>query len=108
MGKRLQQKFKIKFEKNPKISVGDSHLSYIQPDFYSKNHKIIGEIFVHIGEMKKAQSNKISNDIMKMLHIGRSAVYSLLQNGVIRTVKVGRKYIIPKQSVTDFINSGLY
>ena len=43
-----------------------------------------------------------------MLHIGRSAVYSLLQNGVIRTVKVGRKYIIPKQSVTDFINSGLY
>ena len=31
------------------------------------------------------------DDIMKMLHIGRSAVYSLLQNGVIRTVKVGRK-----------------
>ena len=48
------------------------------------------------------------DDIMKMLHIGRSAVYSLLQNGMIRTVKVGRKYIIPKQSVTDFINSGLY
>lgn len=48
------------------------------------------------------------DDIMKMLHIGRSAVYSLLQNGVIRTVRVGRKYIIPKQSVTDFINSGLY
>ena len=35
------------------------------------------------------------DDVMKMLHIGRSAVYSLLQNGVIRTVKVGRKYIIP-------------
>lgn len=64
---RLQQKLKIRFEKNPKISVGDSHLSYIQPDFYSKEHRIIGEIFVHIGETKKAQNNKISNDIMKML-----------------------------------------
>ena len=48
------------------------------------------------------------DDVMKMLHIGRSAAYSLLQNGAIRTVKVGRKYIIPKQSVMDFINSGLY
>lgn len=64
---RVQEKFKIKFEANPKISIGDSYLSYIQPDFYSKEYKIIGEIFVHIGEMKKAQSNKISNDIMKML-----------------------------------------
>ena len=64
---RLQEKLKIKFQANPKISIGNSYLSYIQPDFYSKEYKIIGEIFVHIGEIKKAQSNKISNDIMKML-----------------------------------------
>lgn len=64
---RVQEKLKIKLEKNPKISVGDSHLSYIQPDFYSKEYRIIGEIFVHIGATKKAQNNKISNDIMKML-----------------------------------------
>ena len=64
---RLQEKLKIKFQANPKISIGNSYLSYIQPDFYSKEYKIIWEIFVHIGEIKKAQSNKISNDIMKML-----------------------------------------
>lgn len=46
------------------------------------------------------------DEVMKMLHIGRTAVYSLLQDGSIRTVKVGRKYIIPKQSVTNFVNSG--
>ena len=43
------------------------------------------------------------SDIMKMLGVGRSAVYTLLQNGTLRSVKVGRKYIIPKQSVIDFI-----
>ena len=43
------------------------------------------------------------DDVMKMLHIGRTAVYTLLQNGSIRSVKVGRKYIIPKQSVIDFV-----
>lgn len=43
------------------------------------------------------------DDVTKMLHIGRTAVYTLLQNGSIRSVKVGRKYIIPKQSVIDFV-----
>lgn len=43
------------------------------------------------------------DDVMKMLHIGRTAVYTLLQNCSIRSVKVGRKYIIPKQSVIDFV-----
>ena len=43
------------------------------------------------------------DDVMKMLHIGRTAVYTLLQNGSIRSVKVCRKYIIPKQSVIDFV-----
>ena len=68
-----------------------------------EQHKLqITAMFAEYGDIVSV------DDIMKMLHIGRSAVYSLLQNGVIRTVKVGRKYIIPKQSVTDFINSGLY
>lgn len=63
----IEKKLSLKLEANPKILIGISHLSYIQPDFYSKEYKIIGEIFVHIGKTKKAQDNKISNDIMKML-----------------------------------------
>ena len=40
---------------------------HIQPDFYSEQDCIIGEIFAHIGKPKKAQDNKIANDILKML-----------------------------------------
>jgi hypothetical protein len=39
----------------------------MQPDFYSAEHFIVGEIFAHIGKPKKAQDNKIANDILKML-----------------------------------------
>ena len=41
--------------------------TYIQPDFYSHKDCIIGEIFAHVGKPKKAQDNKIANDILKML-----------------------------------------
>jgi len=47
-------------------------------------------------------------DIMSMLGIGKSSVYGLLKNDQIRHVRVGRKYIIPKQAVIDFINGVCY
>lgn len=43
------------------------------------------------------------DDVKKMLGVGRTAVYTLLQEGTLRSVKIGRKYIIPKQSVIDFL-----
>ena len=49
---------------NAKIFVGNT---FMQPDFYSKADGIIGEIYAHIGKPKKAQDNKIANDILKML-----------------------------------------
>ena len=39
----------------------------MQPDFYSEEQLIVGEIFAHIGKPKKAQDNKVANDILKML-----------------------------------------
>jgi len=51
-------------KENTKIFVGKT---YMQPDFYSKEEGIIGEIFAHIGKPNKAQDNKIANDILKML-----------------------------------------
>ena len=44
-------------------------------------------------------------DLQAMLHIGRNAAYKLLQDGTIKTLRVGKKYIVPKQSVVNFINS---
>ncbi len=49
---------------NEKIPIG---ATFMQPDFYSRKNAIIGEIFSHIGKPKKAQDNKIANDILKML-----------------------------------------
>ena len=63
----MERKLGIRFEKNKKIYLSDNEYTYIQPDFYSELEAIIGEIFVHIGKPKKAQDNKIANDILKML-----------------------------------------
>ena len=41
-------------------------------------------------------------EVMEMLGLGRVAVYRLLREGIIRTIRVGKKYIIPKQSIIDF------
>ena len=40
---------------------------------YSADNCIIGEIFAHIGKPKKAQDNKIANDILKMLLLEKIA-----------------------------------
>ena len=57
----------MKLEKNKKLYLTDNAFTYIQPDFYSEADNVIGEIFAHIGKPKKAQDNKIANDILKML-----------------------------------------
>lgn len=43
------------------------------------------------------------DDVMKMLHIGKSNVYKLLRDNSIKTVKVGKRFIIPKRSVIEFL-----
>lgn len=43
-------------------------------------------------------------DLQNILRIGRSATYALLRENKIKTLKVGNRYIIPKQSVIDFLN----
>ena len=42
-------------------------------------------------------------DVMKMLHIGRTMVYKLLNDNSIKAVKVGKRFVIPKLSVIEFI-----
>jgi hypothetical protein len=63
----VEKSLNVSLEKNPKLYLANNECTYIQPDFYSAKHCIIGEIFAHIGKPKKAQDNKIANDILKML-----------------------------------------
>ena len=62
----------IEFERNKRIYLADNAFTYMQPDFYSEEHRVIGEIFAHVGKPKKAQDNKIANDILKMLLLERT------------------------------------
>lgn len=43
-------------------------------------------------------------DLQNILRIGRSATYTLLKENKIKTLKIGKRYIIPKQSVIDYLN----
>ena len=41
--------------------------------------------------------------LMEMLQIGQSLAYRLLQNKIIPAKKVGRKYIIAKKNIIEFV-----
>lgn len=45
------------------------------------------------------------DNLQEMLHIGRNVAYSLLKDGRIKTIKIGKRYIIPKLSVIEFLNT---
>jgi len=65
--KKVNKIINAKFDRNKKIYLTDDTRIHIEPDFYSADDAIIGEIFAHIGKPQKAQNNKIANDILKML-----------------------------------------
>ncbi|MCD7888745.1 MAG: helix-turn-helix domain-containing protein [Oscillospiraceae bacterium] len=50
----------------------------------------------------------IVEEVCEFLKLGKNKVYELLQSGDIASRKVGRKYLIPKKSVIDFLESVRY
>lgn len=44
-------------------------------------------------------------DLQKMLLIGRNAVYKILNEKLIDTIKIGKKYIIPKVNVIKYLTA---
>ena len=42
--------------------------------------------------------------LCEMLRIGRNTAYALLKSGEIRTVLIGRKYLIPKSCVIQYVH----
>lgn len=51
------------------------------------------------------------NDVLNVkeacsaLKVGRNSMYKLLQSGKIKSVKIGKKYLIPKKSLISFISA---
>lgn len=46
-------------------------------------------------------------DLQNMLHIGRNTAYKLVQGSSIKSIRIGKKYIIPKSSVVNFLLEGV-
>jgi excisionase family DNA binding protein len=68
----------------------------------TKRKREVNEVYEY--QMFSEYKDVVSvDDVTKMLHLSRVTVYKLLKAGRIRTLKVGKKYIIPKQSIIDFI-----
>ena len=44
-------------------------------------------------------------DVIKILNIGRNKGYELLNNGTIRSIRIGRKHRIPKKILIDFLEN---
>lgn len=42
-------------------------------------------------------------EAMRMLHVGRNTIYKLLKDKHIKSIKIGSKYLIPKQCICDFL-----
>lgn len=64
---KVKEWLDINLVEEPKIILGNDIFTHIEPDFYSEEHLVVGEIFSHIGKAKKTQDNKIAFDILKML-----------------------------------------
>lgn len=48
------------------------------------------------------------SQLAEALNIGKNSAYNLLHNNMIGFKKIGRKYLIPKSCVIDFIKSAQY
>lgn len=42
-------------------------------------------------------------EIQQMLRIGKNALYQLLKDGAIKSIKVGKRYVVPKKYIIDFL-----
>lgn len=44
-------------------------------------------------------------DLTKMLRIGKNKAYELVNTNVIKSIRIGKKYIIPKFRVIEFLQN---
>lgn len=45
-----------------------------------------------------------AEELCRILRLGKNSVYDLLKKGKIKNLRVGKKYIIPKKSVIEFLD----
>lgn len=48
------------------------------------------------------------DDLIKILHVCRKNVYKLLEQDIIKNKKIGRKYIIPKVALIQYLHEDIF
>jgi len=46
-----------------------------------------------------------SDDVIEILNIGRNKVYEMLNNGTIKSIRIGRKHRIPKKILIEYLEN---
>jgi excisionase family DNA binding protein len=54
---------------------------------------------------RSARLNEIE-DVMARLKVGRSTVFGIVASGELRSVKIGRRRLIPESALLDYIAAG--
>ena len=44
------------------------------------------------------------DEARQVLGVGRNTIYSILGDGTLKSIKIGKKYIIPKTAILAFLN----
>lgn len=65
--KEIERILAVPLQENVKIYLSDNKKIHIEPDFYSGDNCIVGEIFARVGSYKVGQRHKVAGDILKML-----------------------------------------
>ena len=42
-------------------------------------------------------------DLQNILHVGRNTIYNYLSKGIIKSIRIGNKYRIPKKYLIDYL-----
>jgi excisionase family DNA binding protein len=43
-------------------------------------------------------------EVQSFLRLGRNATYELLKNGTLRSVRLGQKYLVPRQALRELLD----
>ena len=71
------------------------------------NAQIIHDNVKYIQKVMNMQESVLiykPEKLMPLLRVSRNTIYELLRSGKIRSVKVGKRYLIPQSAVYEFLN----
>ena len=66
---------------------------------HNTENNVVYQMFVEYPDVVSIE------DLTKMLNIGKNKAYELVNTNAIKSIKIGKKYIIPKFRVIEFLQN---